>query len=270
MEDSHSVYLSIPNHPTYSLFAVFDGFNGNNASSYLSYRLINVLNNLPKLNDDCIIIDAINKMDKDFLKLQDVNSAGSTIVFALIRPINYNENVKIKLENVYSKSFSGISVDSYSVPSLSDCTFSCSTSSGGSEFKYMPSSKQLQKYDVSIFWVGDSRSTLITNKNNKHEQLTIDHHCNIPTEKKRIIQNNGTVIINNKINGITELSRSFGCYSMKNNKERKYNLQKHVCIAGVSHKICESNDTLLLYCDGLYEKWNTKQLISKYFHHYND
>eukprot|EP01084_Bolivina_argentea_P257089 433052_1 len=232
MQDSHCVYLSIPNHPTYSLFAVFDGFNGNEASKYLSTNLITILNKLQKLDDDDLIIDAINKMDKDFLKLQDVNSAGSTIVFALIRPINYNENVK--LENVYSESFSGISVDSYSVPSLSDCTFSCSTSSGGSEFKYMPSSKQLQKYDVSIFWVGDSRSTLITNKDNEYKRLTIDHHCHLPAEKKRIIENNAKdIIINNKINGITELSRSFGCYSMKNNKERKYNLQKHLCIAGV-------------------------------------
>eukprot|EP01084_Bolivina_argentea_P257087 433048_1 len=93
MEDSHCVYLSIPNHPTYSLFAVFDGFNGNKASSYLSNNLINILSKLRKINDDNIIIDAINRMDKDFLKLQDVNRAGSTIVFALIKPINIGISV---------------------------------------------------------------------------------------------------------------------------------------------------------------------------------
>eukprot|EP01084_Bolivina_argentea_P016644 31123_1 len=46
MQDSHCVYLSIPNHPKYSLFAVFDGFNGNEASKYLSTNLINILSKL--------------------------------------------------------------------------------------------------------------------------------------------------------------------------------------------------------------------------------
>eukprot|EP01084_Bolivina_argentea_P144809 253982_1 len=239
MEDAHCAHIPIPNHPKYSLVGVFDGFNGNKASEYLSNHLLNVLNKLEHLTDNQSIIDAITQMDQDFLKLKDINASGSTILFALIKPFenssSYNNSTLIETEN-------------------DDETTMLSPT---------------QKYEVRIFWVGDSRCILIKNNSNEYDQLTTDHHWDVEDEKKRLNQHENTRIINNKIDGITVLSRSFGCYSMKNNDKLNYNQQKHICIANCTNIVCESGNALLLYSDGLIERWSQRSLIAKYKRHYN-
>eukprot|EP01084_Bolivina_argentea_P144810 253983_1 len=240
-EDSHSVHIPIPNHPKYSFVAIFDGFNGNNASQYLSNELINVLNNLQHLTHNNLIINAINQMDQQFLKLRDISKAGSTIVFALIKLFEHSSN--------YIPENSSINAENDEENAMLSPT---------------------QQYEVRIFWVGDSRCILIKNNITQYDALTSDHHCDVEDEKKRITQQYGdTCIINNKVNGITELSRSFGCYSMKNNDKLKYTQQKHICIADCSNSVCESGNILLLYSDGLTERWSEETVLAKYRHHYN-
>ncbi len=130
MEDRHSICLSVPNHPEYSIFAVFDGFNGNCASQYLSDHLVKRLNKLDTLDDDELIIKEINKIDQQFLKSKDekINvSCGSTIVFALIEtklpplqidPFDYSEVNSASRLSVNSASSANSSSSELSRPRL--------------------------------------------------------------------------------------------------------------------------------------------------------
>eukprot|EP00483_Globobulimina_turgida_P006633 UN06643 len=123
-------------------------------------------------------------------------------------------------------------------------------------------------YKARIFWVGDSRAVLLKDDGENFEALTVDHHCDSPDELLRIKKTDAQ-IINNKIDGICELSRCFGCESMKNDSKLKYDQQKMICVAQTKHISIESGDTLLLFCDGLTSVWKYKQLIQRYNFKYN-
>ncbi len=86
MEDAHSVCLSFDDHPGYSLFGIFDGHNGRRASHHLEQHLVSRLNQLPSLDDDEDIQNVVLSMDEEFCKSPD-GANGSTVVFAIVRPI---------------------------------------------------------------------------------------------------------------------------------------------------------------------------------------
>eukprot|EP00483_Globobulimina_turgida_P009462 UN09481 len=56
---------------------------------------------------------------------------------------------------------------------------------------------------------------------------------------------------------------------MKTNELLAREEQKMISDAECKKIICYENDTLLLFCDGLIEKWDEKQLVTNYKCHYN-
>eukprot|EP00483_Globobulimina_turgida_P006892 UN06905 len=56
---------------------------------------------------------------------------------------------------------------------------------------------------------------------------------------------------------------------MKNNELLALNKQKMISDAECKKIVCYENDTLLLFCDGLIERWNEKELVTNYKYHYN-
>eukprot|EP00483_Globobulimina_turgida_P009510 UN09529 len=231
MEDHYLVSLSIRNHPDYSLFAVFDGFNGTEAAKYLTDNLVNVLSELKSLNDAKLIINTLVDMDKDFLKLKHINHAGSTILFALVKTLTVQKSdyeydlidhsVDHDVEQEAKKA-NYLHSPTDSTPISKNISNSLLQSvSLSSEEKTVPNpsgQKQEYAYDVNVFWVGDSRSFVFKDGGLeyyqtkglelKYEQLTFDHRCCVETESKRIIEN-GNTIIDNKLDGVSLLSRSF-------------------------------------------------------------
>ncbi len=120
-----------------------------------------------------------------------------------------------------------------------------------------------------IFWIGDSRAILINEYGIGFQPLTIDHHCDSETELIRIKKTNTAQIINNKIDGICSISRCFGCEPMKNNKELKDDQQKMICLAQCKKIMIKSEEVLILFSDGLTQKWNNDELVKRFNFHYN-
>eukprot|EP00483_Globobulimina_turgida_P012492 UN12515 len=98
---------------------------------------------------------------------------------------------------------------------------------------------------------------MLINSQWKYSNLTIDHHCDLEKEGKRIESADGE-IINNRVDGVCAISRCFGCNAMKKNELLPRNKQKMISDAECKKITCYENDTLLLFCDGLIERWNEK------------
>eukprot|EP01084_Bolivina_argentea_P164561 286101_1 len=120
-------------------------------------------------------------------------------------------------------------------------------------------------YKVRVFWAGDSRAVLMS-ESCQFENLTTDHTTQNAKEVERIVNAKGQ-IINNRINGICEVTRCFGCDTMKNDASLPPNEQKMISVAEHTTSMCTKNDRLLIFCDGLAKKWTDAQLNTRCKHH---
>eukprot|EP01083_Nonionella_stella_P040125 109079_1 len=266
MEDNHTIALSLPNHPAYSVFGVFDGFNGDDASTYFSTNLVDTLNKVDDLRDNDAIIQAIGEMDTNFLLSPDHNTnAGCTFVFALVDQLDPEISESSRLLNIshsnHSNSSSETSIAHSSISERKTAD-DFSTVLGGEH-----------GFRVRVFWAGDSRAVLMSSTNNKNgsndtsfARFTEDHHTSCPQEAERIIKANGT-IVNDRIDGIVEVTRCFGCHPMKNDVSLSSNQQKMISVPEYTTILCGRDDRLLIFCDGLTKKWSDDQFNVRCAHH---
>lgn len=68
MEDTHSIVLSLPKHPSFALVAVYDGHGGSEVSNFLSSHLPQVIDALSDLHDHEAIENAMIELDKIVLE----------------------------------------------------------------------------------------------------------------------------------------------------------------------------------------------------------
>eukprot|EP01083_Nonionella_stella_P032841 89884_1 len=273
MEDAHLMNLSLPNHPSHSLFGVFDGFNGNDASTYFADHIADVLDDIKDIQDDDAIIKAVCDMDAKYLASDlDNPNAGCTFVFAIINTVDLADMTMSRLSlqpmasdtpYIYSNSVSSFGAASSvfdskfgrELPSLAMSTTSIASSA----------MDMSQSFRVRVFWAGDARAVLISD--NRHfQRLTHDHHCSVATEAKRIVNAKGK-IINDRIDGIVEVSRGFGCRAMKSDPSLPSNKQKMIAVPEHTTVICGNHDRLLIFCDGLTKTWTDKQFNTRFKHH---
>lgn len=119
--------------------------------------------------------------------------------------------------------------------------------------------------------VGDSRAILSRDGTPKH--CSFDHKPKNIGELMRI-HNNGGFVVNNRVNGILALSRAFGDFSFKlhasnvNNRHTPpENYQVTVCPDVIIHQFHpQSDEFLILACDGIWDCLNPKELISSIRH----
>jgi serine/threonine protein phosphatase PrpC len=109
-------------------------------------------------------------------------------------------------------------------------------------------------FRVTSVHVGDSRVLLL-----RKQVLfaTTDHKPNIPEEKKRICDAGGFVSYNNRVNGNLAVSRAFGDWDLKFG-DKTPELQPVTCIPTVTTMTAEKGDTILVCCDGIFEKSNNE------------
>eukprot|EP01083_Nonionella_stella_P065369 171220_1 len=256
MEDTHSLNLSFPNHPSYSLFGAFDGFNGCDASAFLAANLVTSLDKVHDLEDNTAIIKAIEELDMTYIHSEEhKTSSGCTYVFALIH------RSPSKLH--HDSSGSNDTIGSPAAYGTADTTVN--------EPLQVNSSSPIPEhsYRCRIFWAGDSRAVLMSSNSNgqfKFERLTQDHNCKMPEEAKRIAHAEGKVV-NNRIDGIIETTRCFGCHRMKNNTSLPSNEQKLICVPDMTNCIGKRDDRLLIFTDGLIKKWKDHQFNTRCKHH---
>ena len=84
----------------------------------------------------------------------------------------------------------------------------------------------ITKKKIIVANAGDSRSVLC--RSGEAVQLSFDHKPENPTEAQRIA-NAGGKIINGRVDGGLNLSRSFGDFAYKKNTNRAYDEQLIIC-----------------------------------------
>eukprot|EP01083_Nonionella_stella_P137443 418174_1 len=275
MEDAHLMNLSLPNHPSHSLFGVFDGFNGNDASTYFADHIADVLDDIKDIQDDDAIIKAVCDMDAKYLASDlDNPNAGCTFVFAIINTVDLADMTMSRL-SLQPMASDTPYIYSNSVSSLCSRSFTANSNYDSSNLKYCSSSNLSsistascdadKAFRVRVFWAGDARAVLMSD--NRHfQRLTDDHHCSVATEAQRIVNAKGK-IINDRIDGIVEVSRGFGCRAMKSDASLPFDEQKMISVPDHTTVICGNYNRLLLFCDGLTKKWTDKQFNVRCKHH---
>jgi len=96
---------------------------------------------------------------------------------------------------------------------------------------------------------GDSR--LVVSESGKAVRLSEDHKPALPSEEKRIHAAGGT-IVNGRVNGNLNLTRSLGDHEYKQNKSLTPAEQIITCVPDIkTHPIAETTDFIILGCDGI-------------------
>jgi len=106
--------------------------------------------------------------------------------------------------------------------------------------------------------LGDSRALLVR-KTGRFLPLTKDHKPDNFLEKQRIEAAGGTVSFH-RVDGDLAVSRAIGDWAFKNIAEKKVDEQKVIAVPEVSVAVARPGDSLLLCCDGLFERLTSKQV----------
>jgi len=244
MEDAKSVCLKLNDrHKDLALFGVYDGHAGSQCSTYLEKAVPAAVGKLAKPTKKHDLIDAMLAVDEEFLSNPHARTNGSTCVFTVVRPRRAHPH----------KSSKSSSVDS------SGSNSSSSSSASGQREK--PSSSTGQKlFEVTVSNIGDSRAVLLR-ADGRWKLLTRDHKPSNAEEKERIEKAEGKVD-NSRVDGQLALSRAMGDWHYKQNGKLKPHEQKVVAIPEISRILAAEGDSLLLCCDGIFEKLTTAEVCS--------
>jgi len=117
-------------------------------------------------------------------------------------------------------------------------------------------------YKIIVGNIGDSRCVLIRNGNEEKDlvHLTVDHKPNNDKELHRI-NNAGGFVSMGRVEGLA-ISRAFGDFNLKRNENFSPDQQKVICVPDIVEiDGIGENDTLLLMCDGVYERSDTENVV---------
>ena len=121
-------------------------------------------------------------------------------------------------------------------------------------------------YLVRVFWAGDSRDLLIRGKDmsniksKRYTFLTEDHKPSNRNEKNRVLQPNGW-ISDCRLDGDLAMTRAFGDVNFKNDPRLSFENQRLTSLCEYKEMMCKGGDNILLFCDGLVEKWDNLKLV---------
>eukprot|EP00457_Paulinella_chromatophora_P006624 gb/GEZN01006643.1/.p1 GENE.gb/GEZN01006643.1/~~gb/GEZN01006643.1/.p1 ORF type:complete len:416 (-),score=66.16 gb/GEZN01006643.1/:320-1567(-) len=113
-------------------------------------------------------------------------------------------------------------------------------------------------FRVVVANLGDSRALLVRSSG-RFLPLTKDHKPDNFLEKQRIEAAGGTVSFH-RVDGDLAVSRAIGDYVFKNVPNKKPQEQKVIAVPEVSVAVARPGDSLLLCCDGLFERLTSKQV----------
>ena len=136
---------------------------------------------------------------------------------------------------------------------------------GGSTGVWILSSFVNDRYHLQIGNLGDSR-VIVGRQNQTFEWLTRDHKPELPEERARILECGGHVE-NNRVDGGLAISRAFGDASYKQHAPTTdQQHQKVIAVCDVTHATIEkdSEDFVLIFCDGVYEGDFTNEQIAQF------
>lgn len=256
MEDDIEIRLSLSNaHKKTSLFAVYDGHNGHQCADYLRKELADALGELKDPTDATQLTQVFHNLDARYInpKNRYQCEAGSTAVVALVEPLPPPLPSLDRVSRSQTPSPKGNSEAKGYSPGFSDLS--------ESTIGELASRRHTRGgYRVTLANVGDSRA-IVLRADGHCEAVTLDHKPDVPSEKCRIEQAGGKVL-KRRVDGDLSLSRAFGDYRHKQNKTVPCEKQAIICTPDISKTTISQGDTLILACDGIYEKMNTHQVGS--------
>ncbi len=109
---------------------------------------------------------------------------------------------------------------------------------------------------------GDSRATMC-HKNGTQITLSKDHKPDNPIEKERIEKAGGQVH-NKRVDGSLAVSRGFGDFEFKLDKEKPADQQKVSCVPEImKEKRSPQEEMIILACDGLWDVFSNDEAINE-------
>ena len=233
----HLNELNIPKYGTYSLqennklktnnnnyFPFKEIRSNNNTNEYYKESQGGLLKNYayakgPNSQEDNIIAIENFKNDENKIIFGFFDGHGGGEVSKFLQEkfiLNFNINEMIPIEN----NFNNIT---NTFKTLDEKIKLLNVPNVGSSATIVYLSRIYNKRYLLCLNVGDSRCIIMNKEGSMH--LSEDHIVDNPKEKKRIIEEGG-IIYNNNIYGISKLSRSFGDWSIK---QFGLNCKPHIC-----------------------------------------
>ena len=119
------------------------------------------------------------------------------------------------------------------------------------------------EYKMEVVNVGDSRALMWKSKTNSCVSITTDHKPNTPSERHRIEASGGHVSVG-RVNGDLAVSRAFGDFQFKNNKELPMESQAVTTVPDMFVHDFEEGDILIVACDGVFESNFSNEEVSAF------
>jgi len=238
MEDAHAMVLRLEDktpgaesRPPKSFFAVYDGHGGYEVARYAARHVHKILEESEKYQSGQIgdaLVDAYKATDDLMLTTDGLK----------------------ELQEIHD-TFSLNSDTPFGVPDSSSQMIGCTAVSCVIDF---------EKRVITCANTGDSRC--IVSEAGKFTRLSEDHKPQLESEERRILAAGGKVL-NGRVNGNLNLTRTLGDHQYKRNKALKPEEQIITCVPDIkTYDIKDETDFLILGCDGIWDVMPDQEAVN--------
>ena len=246
MEDKFLIKLNIGPKKSTHIFGIFDGHGGREVSKFISEHFVEEFlknENYEKGDIKACLKETFLNLDKKLLEEKSMQEMTEDH-FLFIKEFNLNEKeseINMKEENGYKY--------------IEEISYTC-----GCAAIILVLHNYTEIYFANL---GDCRGIIIRNGNH-FVKMTNDHKPNNNEEKKRI-KRAGSKILDDRVNGKLNLSRSFGDYQFKLRRDLKQVEQAvSACPEITFIKRTKRELFIVLACDGVWDCLTNNQ-IAQFF-----
>ena len=249
-EDNFLVKLNIGPKKSTHIFGIFDGHGGREVSKFISDHFVEEFlknENYEKGDIKTCLKETFLNLDKKLLEQSSMQEMTEDH-FLFMQEFNLSEESEINI------------IEDNGYKYIEDISYT-----RGSAAIVLVIHNHTELYFANI---GDSRGIIIRNENN-FVRMTNDHKPNNNDEKKRI-KKAGSKILDNRINGLLNMSRSFGDYQFKLRRDlRQVEQAVSACPEITFMKRTKRELFIVLACDGVWDCANNSQIAQFFYNHVN-
>lgn len=250
MEDKFLIKLNIGPKKSTHIFGIFDGHGGREVSKFISDHFVEEFlknGNYEKGDIKTCLKETFLNLDKKLLEQSSMQEMTEDH-FLFMQEFNLSEESEINI------------IEDNGYKYIEDISYT-----RGSAAIVLVIHNHTELYFANI---GDSRGIIIRNGNN-FVRMTNDHKPNNNDEKKRI-KKAGSKILDNRINGLLNMSRSFGDYQFKLRRDlRQVEQAVSACPEITFMKRTKRELFIVLACDGVWDCANNSQIAQFFYNHVN-
>lgn len=233
MEDAHISELDIETNT--HIFAVFDGHGGKEVALFAKNYFIKELKknkNFKQKKMKKALIETFMKLDEMLL---DRDIIDELFFFNKMSKLEEEKLQTTVQYDLYNKLFTSKSDLHENLAMYSGCTATVCLI-----------------YEDKIYFANSGDSRIVISKKGRALSMTVDHKPDLDSEKNRIINANGYVL-DGRVNGNLNLSRSIGDLDYKKNPYLKPEEQTIIAYPDVTEFPLRDIDFIILACDGVWD-----------------